>query len=521
LAIEPGGEIRPEFRPAPQDLPVVSAAAVLDGSFDPAQIADRIVFVGMAATGAGDQFVVPTGPGHQPVPGVLAHASACVSILRGRLLRVPPLGWSIVAAFVLAYGIQWIRDRRGIFDFGAFALVAIGIAAISYLSVRFGLLLIPTTSLFAVAVTSALLRETAESWIARRESGRLLSAVLDHVGASPSAVPATAARRLDALHRLQDRILEEDATRKALLDGMDEGVVVWDEQGETALVNPAARKLWNGEPEYTQIMAGRLASDPSIVNRGSREIAVGITDLGRGHLAILRDVTAERALERRRREMQRLVSHELRTPLSSIAGFGESLERYELDGEEQRRVATLIRNEAQRLQEMVTAFLDLERLGGGHWEGSATTVDVGRQVGSRLDVLESAARHKQIAIRRTITDGCLARAVPDLLDRVVDNLVGNAIKYSNEGETIEVEVLRSGDEVELKVRDHGPGIADDQKERIFDRFFRIPGSASTGAGLGLALAKEVVDWHGGCITVNSEIGVGSAFSVRLPAIREE
>lgn len=521
LVIEIGGEIRPDFRPAPQDLPVVSAAAVLDGSYDPALIADRIVFVGIAATGAGDQFVVPTGPRHQPVPGVLAHASACVSILRGRLLRVPPLAWSIVAAFVIAYGIQWIRDRRGIFDFGAFAVVAIGVAAIAYLSVRYGLLLIPVTSLLASAVVSALLRETSESWIARRESGRLLSAVLDHVGASPSTVPATAAGRLDALYRLQDRILEEDATRKALLDQMNEGVVVWDEHGEAVLVNPAARRLWSGEPKYAEILAGRSATEPFTVGRGSREIAVGITDLGRGHLAILRDVTAERALERRRREMQRLVSHELKTPLSSIAGFGESLERYELDGDEQRRVARLIRNEAQRLQEMVTAFLDLERLGGGHWEGAAKTVDLGHHVDSRLNVLESAARRKKITIRRSISDNCRTRVVPDLLDRVVDNLVGNAIKYSEEGETIEIEVLRADDEVELTVRDHGPGIADDQQERIFDRFFRIPGSSSTGAGLGLALAREVVGWHGGCITIDSEIGVGSAFSVRLPAVREE
>jgi two-component system phosphate regulon sensor histidine kinase PhoR len=302
---------------------------------------------------------------------------------------------------------------------------------------------------------------------------------------------------------------------------MNEGVVVWDEHGGAVLINPAARRLWSGEPEYAQIMAGRSAADPITVSRGSREIAVGITDLGRGHLAILRDVTAERALERRRREMQRLVSHELKTPLSSIAGFGESLERYELDGDEQRRVATLIRNEAQRLEEMVSVFLDLERLGGGHWEGAAETIDLGRHVDSRLDVLESAARSKNITIRRSISDNCETRAVPDLLDRVVDNLVGNAIKYSADDETIEIEVLQSGDEVELQVRDHGPGIADEQKERIFDRFFRIPGSGSTGAGLGLALVQEVVDWHGGCITFNSEIGVGTAFSVKLPAIREE
>ena len=520
LAIEPGAELRPEFQPAPQHIPYLSAASVLDGSYDPKEIAGRVVFVGISATGAGDQFVVPTGPRHAPVPGVLAHASATLSIAQGRLLRIPNPWWSLATALFLAIGIQLIRDRRGAFDLAAFATVSVGLVLLAMVAVRFSLLLIPVTSLLTVAVVSALLRETAESRSAWRESGYLLKAVLEHVGAKPSTVPRTAAGRLDALRRLQDRVLEEDATRRTLLADMDEGVVLWDVNGEIVLANPAAERLWGGAPELSELTQSSDATEPLVLTRGPRHLAVGLTDLGSGHLAILRDISAERTLEKRRQEMQRLVSHELKTPLASIAGFGENLERYELSADEQRRVASLIRGEAQRLQEMVTVFLDLEQLGGGRWDGAIEAVDLGRLVATRLEVLDAAAGARQITIKPSIGDCCRVQAVPALLDRVVDNLVGNAVKYTLSGDTIEVDVSRSSNQVHLVVRDHGPGIPEDGLARVFDRFYRVPGTEVVGAGLGLALVREVVDWHGGCITIESEIGAGSTFTVSLPAIEE-
>jgi signal transduction histidine kinase len=111
--------------------------------------------------------------------------------------------------------------------------------------------------------------------------------------------------------------------------------------------------------------------------------------------------------------------------------------------------------------------------------------------------------------------------VPALLDRVVDNLVGNAIKYSSEGDRIEIALGRHEQRIIMTIRDHGPGIPEDSLERIFDRFYRVPGTKAAGAGLGLALAKEVVDWHGGCMTINSEVGAGSTFTVALPAHEED
>lgn len=304
---------------------------------------------------------------------------------------------------------------------------------------------------------------------------------------------------------------------------MNEGVVLWRPDGNVLEANPAAKQLWGHVPSITEIAGEQGLGNGNMTQhrRGRRELSVALTEVGSGLLAIIRDITAERSLERQRREMQRLVSHELKTPLASIAGFGETLERYQLSGDEISRVASMIRSEAGRLQEMVSVFLDLERIGGGHWDGESELVDLGGLVRARLDVLEAAAGARDQTISSTLAPSCMIAGVPTLLDRVVDNLIGNAIKYSRPGDDIEVEVRRDGDRVILTVGDHGPGIPEESLKRIFDRFYRVPGTEGSGAGLGLALVEEIVDWHGGCITIDSEPGVGSTLSVSLPSSEED
>lgn len=524
LAIAPGSELRPEFRPSPQDLRVYGATAAIEGSLPTTGIAGRLILIGVSATGAGDQFVVPTGPGHAPVPGVLAHASAAASILQGRLLRRLGLIWSLASALALAFGVQMLRDRRGAFDLISFGLLIAGVGAVAIIALRSGLVLIPVAALIVTMVISALLREAIESHLAHRETGRLLQTMLAQFEAdSTEPVPRTARARLDAIKQVQLRVLSEDATRRALLAGMTEGVVLWNAVGTVLEANPAARRLWGHVPTMEELAGGNgfVEGEATQHHRGPLELAVVVTDLDSNRLAIIRDVTAERTLEQRRRDMQQLVSHELKTPLASIAGFGETLERYKLSGEELSKVASMIRGEAGRLQDMVTVFLDLERLGGGHWDDEAAPVDLGALVAARLEVLEAAARARDLEITSSISAGRRISGVPALLDRVVDNLIGNAIKYSKPGGGIDVSVRPDSDRIVMTVSDHGAGIPRESLERIFDRFYRVPGTDGPGAGLGLALVKEVVDWHGGCMTIESEPGVGSAFTVRLPSLEED
>ena len=523
IAVPAGVELRPEFQPPPQDIPRFSASAVLDRELPENIVQDRIVFVGVSATGAGDQFVVPTGPRHAPVPGVLAHASAAASILSGRLIRRPGTVWTAIAAFVLALAVQWLRSRRGSFDLGRFGILVTGLGIIAAVALQVALVLIPLATLLAVIVVSALLREAVESRAARLESGRLLQSLLEHIGVrSANRVPQTASRRLEALQNLQESVLREDATRRALLAGMEEGVALWGADGELLEVNPAAEKLWGGLPGLGEIEAVLdPATGQGAVKWAGRELSLHTSPLEGGLLAIIRDVTAESELDRRRRDMQRLVSHELKTPLASISGFGETLERYELTGQEQRRVASLIRGEAGRLQEMVTVFLDLERLGAGHWEGDAEIVDFSELVRRRLEILDAAADARDQSFAPSLADDCHVRGVPALLDRVVDNLLGNAIKYSVDGDSIEAVVRADDETIVFSVCDHGPGIPADEIPRLSERFYRIAGATESGSGLGLALVDEIATWHGGCIYIESEIDSGSTFTVELPAVGED
>jgi signal transduction histidine kinase/CHASE2 domain-containing sensor protein len=522
LAVAVGSELRPAFRPAPQDLSAWSAADVLESRIPTGALRDRLVFIGVSATGAGDQFVVPTGPRHQPVAGVLAHASAAASIVGDRLVRKFSAAATAVAVLVLAAAVQVLRDRKGAFELGTFLALLGAVVLFAVLAARYALVLLPVATCTTALVASALLRETSESHLARREVDRLLASVLDHLGVEPRLPrPRNSRSRLAALQHLQQRVHEGDALRRTLLDGMDEGVVLWATDGAILEANPAARRLWGGEPTL-DVLAESMPLDDghAVIERDRRELLVRLKALPSGRLGLLQDVTAERALERQRREMQRLVSHELKTPLASIAGLGESLQRYRMSEDELARVAGLVRGEAARLQEMVSTFLDLERLVAGQWDEELITIDLCELVTARLTILAAAAETRKVSLSSTLVENCRVRGVPMLLERAVDNLVGNAIAYTTSGDTIEVDLACSGDLATLEIRDHGPGIPVEARSKIFDRFYRIRGSGRSGSGLGLALVKEVVTWHGGCIRLDSTNGPGSTFRITLPVAPE-
>jgi signal transduction histidine kinase/CHASE2 domain-containing sensor protein len=523
--VVPGALLRPDFRQPPKAIPHVSAVEVLQHRPLTVSLEGRVVLLGLSASGASDQFVIPVGNRRRPTPGVLVHAAVASSLLRGGLLRTPGTWSTLVLISLLAWVMQRARSRFGRLDFLQLVLVAVLVVGGSIMTLWVGLLLLPVATLLVAAGLSAVLGEVVESRRVQRETGSILQSLVHHQATPVSgAMPADVHGRLELARTLQDELARDRDLRRTLLEGLHEGVVLWDGAGRPLLANAALVRLWGAEPELDDLAAavGRApdgwASNPRAeIERHGRPIEVEVWRVGDGHLGVFRDLATRRELERQRREMQRLVSHELKTPLSSIAGFGSMLETYSLSDEELRRVAGMIRGEAERLGEMVRSFLDLERVGSGQWDGERSFVELGELVSQRCELLSSSAASRRQTITVDVRSPSAVSGVSTLLERLTDNLVSNALKYSPEGSAVEVCVYSSDGQVALEVRDRGPGIPDDALPHLFERFYRVPGSEAPGSGLGLAFVKEIADWHGAMVEVHSSTDQGSAFTVAFPA----
>jgi signal transduction histidine kinase len=210
-------------------------------------------------------------------------------------------------------------------------------------------------------------------------------------------------------------------------------------------------------------------------------------------------------------ESKRVLAHELKTPIASMRGLTQLLGGYDLSDAERKRVTSLLEAEAGKLQSMVTALLDLERLPLRDFDSSAMPIDLGDLVAARTDFLR-ASTDREINVT---SENVAIRGDAALIERVVDNLVGNALKYTNAG--VDVHVRRSSNAAIIEVDDHGSGITSADRERIFDRFFRGSTARGTqGLGLGLALVAEVARWHGGTVSVDEAPGGGARFRVVVP-----
>ncbi len=254
----------------------------------------------------------------------------------------------------------------------------------------------------------------------------------------------------------------------------------------------------------------------------------GAVELG-GVLRIRREAAAASArirelealaasLEEERRsdeDARRVVAHELKTPLTSVRGLAQILSGFELSEAERKRVAEMVVAETSRLSEMVEALLDLERLKLKEFRQVAVPLDFSGLVEERVRLL-SAGNEREI--RLSVEPGLWVLGDPTLLGRVVDNLVGNALKFSPPGEPVDVSALGpAGGALFFEVSDRGPGVSPDEREQIFRRFVRGGAAAAVpGLGLGLALVSEVVSWHRGRVELITPHAGGSLFRVRLP-----
>ncbi len=220
------------------------------------------------------------------------------------------------------------------------------------------------------------------------------------------------------------------------------------------------------------------------------------------------------------------VSHELRTPLASIRVFAELLRLGRVHAPEKvQEYGEYIEAESRRLSRLIDNILDFSRIESGRKEYRFEKTDLGEVVAATLRTFEAHLRHGGFRVSAEGMDEPLPPVSidPDAIAQALHNLLDNAVKYSGESKEIAVRLARDGDTAVVSVRDRGIGIPRSEQEKIFDRFHRV-GTALVhevkGSGLGLSIVQHIVQVHGGGVTVESEPGKGSTFSIRLPLRRE-
>ena len=218
------------------------------------------------------------------------------------------------------------------------------------------------------------------------------------------------------------------------------------------------------------------------------------------------------------------VTHEMRTPLTAIQGSSELISRYTLPEDKQRQIGELIHKESRRLARMVEMFLSVERLSAGELEIKHESVPVIAVLEECIERLRPLADRKRIAIHCEGDPELRVEGDRELLEYACYNLISNAVKYSPAQTAIDVRAQSSSNRILIAVRDQGYGMESSELKNIFQRFYRARTarkSGENGSGLGLALVEEIVIQHHGSISVESQVGEGSCFTVSLPAPSSE
>jgi two-component system phosphate regulon sensor histidine kinase PhoR len=361
---------------------------------------------------------------------------------------------------------------------------------------------------------------------------------------------------------LEQRIAELERERQDLgriLRGLGEGVVAVDRAGVVVHANPAAIRMLGLDgsscignhmfvaiphPGVCDVLEEVMRGSPKLVREvpierpeGDTVLSVSVRSLRKaddedgeaeGAIAVVRDVTDLRRLERARQDFFGNVSHELKTPVTAIRGAVETiLDDPGMSEPDRIRFLDGARRHAMRLGSLVTDLLALARLEAGPRALQVGEVDLAALAGEVLAAAEGSATSRQVRLELAADGVADAHAAPALtvdgdeeaLRQAIANLVDNAVAHSEAGGRVRVALAVEAGVVSLTVQDEGAGIPPEALERVFERFYRVDEARSRargGTGIGLSIVKHVAQAHGGSVGVSSELGAGSTFELRLP-----
>jgi NtrC-family two-component system sensor histidine kinase KinB len=348
------------------------------------------------------------------------------------------------------------------------------------------------------------------------------------------------------------KLIRTQATTQLAINSLPDVVAIIRPDGRVEMANDAAQKLFGlrtdahvdelkcdwliqlfrkTSTDLKPVEPRGYESAVQVLEKGGERFflphATPILDLDRallGVTVVLADVTNLRRLDEMKSGMLSVVSHELKTPLTSIR-MGVHLLLEERLGDltaQQTEILTTIREDSNRLHQIIENLLDIGRMESGRGVMDLKPHSVSEMATNATEPMEPAFRDRGVKLIVELAPD-LPRVMvdPARIGHVFSNLLSNALKYTPPGGEVHVTATQAGNMVEISVQDTGPGIPKEHLDRIFERFFRVPGqSGATGAGLGLAIAKEIVELHGGRISVASKERQGAKFTFTLTPAEE-
>ncbi|MEC5422426.1 ATP-binding protein [Virgibacillus sp. C22-A2] len=344
---------------------------------------------------------------------------------------------------------------------------------------------------------------------------------------------------INALHQEKEQL-------SGIVSSMADGVVTLNRNGDMIVTNPPAERFiedWYFENNVK--VSGEKRKLPSDLNKILQEVISGESEAlhelslqgrsyvmlmtplydqsyVRGAVAVIRDMTEERRLDKLRKDFIANVSHELRTPISMLQGYSEAIvDNIAESKEEKNQLAQIIHEESLRMGRLVNELLDLARMEAGHIQLNLETIDVVLYVERILKKFTGISKENKIQLTlSTNVTNSTAQFDPDRIEQVFTNLIDNAIRHTDENGYVKVDVVCNENGIQVDIQDSGSGIPEEDLPFVFERFYKADKSRKRnkqkGTGLGLAIAKNIIDSHNGIITVKSKLYQGTTFSFKIP-----
>jgi two-component system, OmpR family, sensor histidine kinase ResE len=337
---------------------------------------------------------------------------------------------------------------------------------------------------------------------------------------------------------------QEKEQLASILSSMADGVITFNRDGTILITNPPADRFL----QYWYYEKGGSSSDveaiPSqVMNLFQKAVDTEKEQVGeislqgrhwvilvsplysnqfiRGAVAVLRDMTEERQLDKMRKDFIANVSHELRTPISMLQGYSEAIvDDIAESQEEKKEMAKVIYDESLRMGRLVNELLDLARMEAGHLQLTFEEVDLSSFINRIIHKFQGLAKDNEIQLTVEIGSGISTVSFdPDRIEQVLTNLIDNAIRHTPKGGLVKLTVSNEEQAIKIEVKDSGSGIPEEDLPFVFERFYKADKARTrgrAGTGLGLAIAKNIIDAHRGHISVQSKMGLGTTFSFLLP-----